>query len=129
LKLKEYLLATSDFSSLGDIDILFEEEPWGRPGAIIWASARNYFVPHREDVIGLTMTMDSHNKFWRAYITQNLDSCIYEELSSIGRPALGLLSIRVHLEEESDSKHRDTLHSMNFLEDDHGYWSHNIWSE
>lgn len=129
MKIKEYLLATSNFSSQGDIDILFEEEPWGSPGAAIWANARNYFSAYKEDMIGLTMTMDSPNKFWRAYITQHLDSCIYEELSAIGKPSLGLLSIRVHLEEESDSKHRDALSKMNFLEDDHGYWSCNIWSE
>jgi hypothetical protein len=129
LKIKEYLLATSSFTSAGDLDILFKDEPWGRPGAHTWASARDYFTAYREDLIGLTMTMDSPNTFWRAYITQGLENCIYEEISAIGRPSLGLLSIRVHLEEESDSKHREALGKMNFLEDDHGYWSHNIWSE
>lgn len=129
MKIKEYLLATSDFTSRGDAEIVFGDEEWGLPGAITWAATRKYFMDHKQDVIGLTMTMDSPQHFWRFYITKGVADCIYEELQCIGNPCLGLLSIRVHLEEGSDSKHRDALKKMNFFEDDHGYWSYNIWSE
>ena len=122
-------MTTSAFKSPEDVAILFDDETWGSSGGATWACARDYFMQYREDVIGLTMTLDSPRVFWRAYITRRLDYCIYEELRPIGKPSLGLLSIRVHLEEESDRKHREALKKMNFLEDDLGYWSYNIWSE
>jgi hypothetical protein len=129
LKIKEYLLSNSSFESESDLDIVFKDLEWGKQFGRTWVEIRNSFLKNSNDYMGITITADSPSVYWRAYLTRGLSNCIFYEETPIIHQDIGLISIRVHLEESSASKYEDFLSGLGFIEDDPGYWSTNIWSE
>jgi hypothetical protein len=129
LKIKEYILAHSDLTSEADLEIVFESLPWARNAGRIWSRTRDYFTFFSDDLVWLSMTVDTPTQFWRAHLTPAIQACKYDDQTPCRSPGTGLLSIRVHLGGDACKKHRAHLESWNFLEYGSGYWSYNLWSE